>query len=167
MPSHHEPLGALKPHEQTRAAPPPTDAASRWRTNLARGAQARAFEEADTDFCTKLLAFQVQGLLDEYKKQNPAFPVSGSSGLLCTANFVHPQKPDSSRPRGTLLITDRAMDTLAPFIHEFTYQAMSNDLLPIEDGTKYSYVSNDAPLPSLRCADTSSRPLWEHMKTPL
>ncbi|KAF9647199.1 Sec1-like snare protein [Thelephora ganbajun] len=122
MPSHHEPLGALKPNEQTRAAPPPTDAASRWRTNLARGAQARAYEEADTDFCTKLLAFQVQGLLDEYKKQNPTFP-----------------KSDQPRPRGTLLITDRAMDALAPFIHEFTYQAMSNDLLPIEDGTRYSY----------------------------
>ena len=76
MPSHHEPLGALKPHEQTRAAAPPTDAASRWRTNLARGAQARAYEEADTDFCTKLLAVQVQALLDEYKKQNPTFPVS-------------------------------------------------------------------------------------------
>ncbi|KAF9784931.1 Sec1-like protein [Thelephora terrestris] len=122
VPSHHEPLGPLKPHEQTRPAPPPTDAASRWRTNLARGAQARAYEEADTDFCTKLLAFQVQGLLEEYKKQNPTFP-----------------KPDQGRPRGTLLITDRAMDTLAPFIHEFTYQAMANDLLPIEDGTKYSY----------------------------
>lgn len=76
MPSHHEPLGALKPHELTRPAPPPTDAASRWRTNLARGAQARAYEEADTDFCAKLLAFQVQGILDEYKRQNPTFPVS-------------------------------------------------------------------------------------------
>ena len=89
VPSHHEPLGALKPHEQTRAAPPPTDAASRWRTNLARGAQARAYEEADTDFCSKLLAFQVQRLLDEYKKQNPSFPVSGSaySFTLLTSNI--------------------------------------------------------------------------------
>lgn len=33
------------------------------------------------------------------------------------------------------------MDVIAPLIHEFTYQAMCNDLLPIEDGTKYSYVS--------------------------
>lgn len=122
MPSHHEPLGALKPHELTRPAPPPTDAASRWRTNLARGAQARAYEEAETDFCTKLLAVQVQGILEEYQKQNPTFP-----------------KPDQGRQRATLIITDRAMDTLAPFIHEFTYQAMANDLLPIEGGTKYSY----------------------------
>lgn len=32
------------------------------------------------------------------------------------------------------------MDLQAPLVHEFTYQAMANDLLPIEDGTKYSCV---------------------------
>lgn len=46
----------------------------------------------------------------------------------------------NTRPRATLLITDRSMDTVAPFLHEFTYQAMANDLLPIQDGVKYLYV---------------------------
>jgi syntaxin-binding protein 1 len=32
------------------------------------------------------------------------------------------------------------MDVVAPLIHEFTYQAMANDLLPIEDGSKYTCV---------------------------
>jgi len=43
--------------------------------------------------------------------------------------------------RATLVITDRTMDMIAPFVHEFTYQAMANDLLPIENGTKFAYVT--------------------------
>ncbi|KAA1469037.1 Sec1-like snare protein [Dentipellis sp. KUC8613] len=120
-PSHHQPLGALKPHEATRAAPPPPEPSMRWRTNLARGEQARQYESTESDYLPKIIAFLVQGTLDEYKKNNPDFP-----------------KQDS-RPRATLIITDRSMDMIAPFIHEFTYQAMANDLLPIEDGTKYTY----------------------------
>jgi syntaxin-binding protein 1 len=75
FPLHHLPLGALKPHASTRPPPPP-DPSGRWRTNLARGADARAHEAVDTDFVTKLLAFMVQGLLDEHKKANPEFGVS-------------------------------------------------------------------------------------------
>jgi syntaxin-binding protein 1 len=39
------------------------------------------------------------------------------------------------------------MDTLAPFLHEFTYQAMANDLLDIEAGKSYRYrfASANAP----------------------
>jgi syntaxin-binding protein 1 len=75
MPTHHAPLGPLKPNDQTRAPPPP-EGSSRWRTNLARGDAARAYEIADTDFVTKLLAFMVQQNLDEYRRINPEFPVS-------------------------------------------------------------------------------------------
>ncbi|TFK51842.1 Sec1-like protein [Heliocybe sulcata] len=120
MPSHHPPLGALKPHAETRPAPPP-EAAGRWRTQLARGTEARAYEAVETDYLAKLLAFGVQDTLDEHRRNNSDFPKK------------------SERGRATLIITDRSMDMMAPFIHEFTYQAMANDLLPIEDGTKYTY----------------------------
>ncbi|KAF7365513.1 hypothetical protein MVEN_00424400 [Mycena venus] len=106
VPQNHPPLGALKPHASTRPPPPP-ETSGRWRTNLARGAEARAYESVEGDFATKILA------------------------------FFKPTEPP--RPRGTLFITDRAMDMVAPFVHEFTYQAMANDLLPIEGGTKYTY----------------------------
>lgn len=48
--------------------------------------------------------------------------------------------PDPPRPRGILFITDRSMDLYAPLLHEFTYQAMCNDLLDIEDGVTYRFV---------------------------
>jgi syntaxin-binding protein 1 len=75
MPSHHPPLGPLKPHETTRAAPAPAEGTARWRTNLARGDQARTYEAADSEYVSRLLALQVQGVLDEHKKANPDFPV--------------------------------------------------------------------------------------------
>ncbi|KAI0387842.1 Sec1-like protein [Hypomontagnella monticulosa] len=59
--------------------------------------------------------------LDEYAQWNPNFP------------------PPSSRPQGVLIVTDRSMDLMAPLIHEFTYQAMAHDLLPIKDGDKTTF----------------------------
>ncbi|TFK74997.1 Sec1-like snare protein [Pluteus cervinus] len=122
---NHPPLGPLKPSAQTRPPPPPQEGSARWRTNLARGADARAYESVETDYVSKVLAFMVQSNLDEYKKNNPEFAVQKAGG--------------DQRPRSTLIVTDRSMDMLAPFIHEFTYQAMANDLLPIENGKSYMY----------------------------
>lgn len=71
---------------------------------------------------TKLLAFMVQSNLEEHKRANSDFG-----------------KIDAGRGRSTLIITDRTMDMMAPLVHEFTYQAMANDLLPIENGVRYTY----------------------------
>jgi syntaxin-binding protein 1 len=47
------------------------------------------------------------------------------------------------------------MDINAPFIHEFTYQAMVNDLLPIEDGSKFKSVVTG--ILNRLCADAELR----------
>ncbi len=70
--------------------------------------------------CTHLARF-VQGKLDAYARWNQDFP------------------PQSSRPPSVLVITDRSMDLVAPLVHEFTYQAMAHDLLPIKEGEKTTF----------------------------
>ncbi|MCJ1472272.1 vacuolar sorting protein VPS33/slp1 [Lambiella insularis] len=70
--------------------------------------------------CSHLAKF-VQDSLDQHAKHHEDFP------------------PPSPRPRGVLIITDRSMDLFAPLIHEFTYQAMVHDLLPVKEGDKIVY----------------------------
>ncbi|EJU03633.1 Sec1-like protein [Dacryopinax primogenitus] len=116
QPSTHGGLGPLKPPEPVV---PESTSSSRWKG--ARQAQPQA--EVVDDHISKRLAYMVQDALDEYRRTNPEFPKSANA----------------PRPRGVLFITDRTMDLYAPLLHEFTYQAMAVDLLPIEDGTKYRY----------------------------
>jgi len=82
VPAHHGPLGALRPHESTRAAPQqPVENSLRWRTNLARGEQARRTESAEADVLSRVLAFEVQTALDDHKRANPDFPVRACTPL--------------------------------------------------------------------------------------
>lgn len=46
----------------------------------------------------------------------------------------HGQDSGRERGRSTLLLVDRAEDPLSPLMHEFTYQCLVQDLLPIEEG---------------------------------
>jgi len=50
----------------------------------------------------------------------------------------------AERERGTLILCDRKDDPLSPIIHEFTYQAMCQDLLPMEED-KISYKPDGKP----------------------
>ncbi|KAI9815370.1 MAG: vacuolar sorting protein VPS33/slp1 [Thelocarpon impressellum] len=70
--------------------------------------------------CSHLARF-AQDDLDEYAQYHPDFP------------------PQVNRPRGALFITDRSMDLMSPLVHEFTYQAMAHDLLPIRENEKVLY----------------------------
>ena len=64
--------------------------------------------------------------------------------LLQTKLDAYKRDVDSSIGAGgkcNFLILDRTVDITAPIVHEFTYQAMAYDLLPIESN-KYSYQSS-------------------------
>ena len=64
------------------------------------------------------LANLVQEGLDHYCSRNPNFkPVQG----------------------GDFIIMDRTADLVSPLLHEFTYQAMAQDLLPIHHDNRYDY----------------------------
>lgn len=70
--------------------------------------------------CSHLARF-IQNELDQFAQHQRDFP------------------PQTNRPRGVLLVVDRSMDLFAPLLHEFTYQAMVHDLLPVTDGDKVTY----------------------------
>ncbi|KAL2158989.1 hypothetical protein VTH06DRAFT_3020 [Thermothelomyces fergusii] len=58
--------------------------------------------------------------------------------------------PPSQRPQSVLLVTDRSMDLMAPLLHEFTYQAMVHDLLPIREQENGKVTYHMAARPSAR-----------------
>lgn len=76
QPQHHPPLGPFTP-AQTMLPPPPQEGSGRWRTNLARGVQAREYEFAESESVCRVLARLVQAALDDHQRMNPEFPVSG------------------------------------------------------------------------------------------
>ncbi|RXK36602.1 syntaxin-binding protein 1 [Tremella mesenterica] len=122
QPAHHQPLGPLANQATTSSLSPPAQQhpqSLRWRSAMG-GSGSRAPEPVG-EHLSKKIALQVQADLDEYMTNNPDFPTP------------------SSRPRSVLIIVDRSMDPTAPLLHEFWYQAMVNDLLPVEDGTRYRY----------------------------
>lgn len=105
----------------------------------------------------KDLAQKIAGLcitLGEYPKVRYYKPLNAihEASVLCAhlARFVQEEldsyaqwdrnfPPPSQRPQSTLVITDRSMDLMAPLVHEFSYQAMAHDLLPIKEGDKVTY----------------------------
>lgn len=67
------------------------------------------------------IATSLHQTLQAHKRTNPTF--------WCYGDDRH-----TERERGQILILDRSFDPLSPLMHEYTYQAMVNDLLNVEDG---------------------------------
>ena len=121
----HPPLGPLAVPQSAQSSPTAAAGLYQGSARMARlrgdstGSSAMSSSGAGEHF-TKRLALRLQTAIDAYVKENEP-------------------KAEAGRPRGILFITDRTMDTVAPFLHEFSYQAMCNDLLPIVEGNKYKY----------------------------
>lgn len=86
--------------------------------------------------------------LDDKKTINRKIPehltrlVQAELDAFCATNPEFPPPRDPPLPSGTLIILDRTIDHISPFLHEFTYQAMVADLLEVEEiptGLKYEY----------------------------
>ena len=73
----------------------------------------------ENELC-KNLAFVFQQKMNEFVGSNSSWWYNGDG--------LHPNSD-----RATLLLMDRKNDCLSPLMHEFTYEAMVNDLLPVED----------------------------------
>ncbi|KTW27334.1 hypothetical protein T552_02317 [Pneumocystis carinii B80] len=101
---------------------------------------------SDPHFCVKI-AELLQEQLDNYKAVNNKFP------------------PESSRPKSVLFIIDRTFDICAPIVHEFTYQAMANDLLPIKNGRQYKYqINNSEKIETKEAVLTETDSIWAEIR---
>lgn len=92
------------------------------------------------------LANLIQEGLDHYTSRNPNFkPVPG----------------------GDLIIMDRTVDLVSPLLHEFTYQAMVQDLLTIHHDNRYDYKyssSDNAASSSRTVALDENDSLWVSLR---
>lgn len=96
--------------------------------------------------------------MDEFVAQNPNWWYHGG-----------PQKGQQTaqRERGTLLLLDRADDCLTPLMHDFTYQSMVHDLLPM-DGDRITYQAETTEDPTQTEAKDvlldERDPLWVELR---
>lgn len=67
------------------------------------------------------MATTVVKILSDFKQSNKAWWRNGEGD-------------HQDRERASLLLLDRSFDPISPLMHEYTYQTMVNDLLPIKDG---------------------------------
>ncbi|KAK9729404.1 syntaxin binding protein 1, variant 3 [Basidiobolus ranarum] len=77
--------------------------------------------ESNNTVISRKLAMLLQAEMDVFTQNNQQFPVR------------------KDQPKSLFLVLDRTIDMKSPFLHEFTYQAMNNDLLTIEDGVTYKF----------------------------
>jgi syntaxin-binding protein 1 len=98
------------------------------------------------------IATALHQTLQQYKRNNPAF--------WCYGDDRH-----NERERAQILILDRSFDPLTPLMHEYTYQAMVNDLLEVEDGViSYTTVTNKGTEEEHKAILNENDELWAELR---
>mmetsp|Transcript_23172 Transcript_23172/g.33979 ORF Transcript_23172/g.33979 Transcript_23172/m.33979 type:complete len:645 (-) Transcript_23172:383-2317(-) len=98
------------------------------------------------------IATTVVKILTDFKRNNPSF-------------WCHGEDNHQDRERGQLLVLDRSFDPLSPLMHEYTYQAMVNDLLPVRDGViSYSSETNAGAKVDKKVLLNESDELWVELR---
>lgn len=76
-----------------------------------------------------------------------------------------PSRVQSDAERPLLLVLDRSFDALSPLLHEFTYQAMVHDLLPLEgERYRHHYVGSQDQQLSKEVLLNDTDPLWTRLR---
>lgn len=95
-----------------------------------------------------LLAKEFQQELDKYARDHADFPDTSEN-----------------RPRSVFLLLDRAVDWIAPLLHEFTYQATTYDLLPMRDWREFKYTENIMGKDQVQVGQVSDKdPEWVSLR---
>lgn len=101
---------------------------------------------------TKAIATFVHKNLQDYKSRNPS-------------HWTHGDDAHSDRERGVLLVIDRTFDPLTPLMHDYTYQTLAEDLLPITDNVIPIKVTTNAGEVQMKDALLSeSDELWVELR---
>ena len=73
--------------------------------------------------------------------------------------------PDSDKSKSTLLILDRKFDIVSPILHEFTFQAMVYDLLPITNNVyTYDDTNSEGLTSKKQIILDENNQIWEELR---
>lgn len=98
------------------------------------------------------MAMSMNEVITSFKKKN--------SHWWCYGEDSHME-----RERGQMLILDRTFDPLTPLMHEYTYSAMVNDLLSVEDNViAYSTTTNKGTKELKEALLGESDALWTELR---
>lgn len=98
------------------------------------------------------IANTINQAITQYKRSNPQF-------------WTYGDDKHNDRERGQIIILDRSFDPLSPLMHEYTYQAMVNDLLEVDDGViAYKTTTNKGEQDERKAILNENDELWMELR---